>query len=270
MSKNLYYDDVKIIKKPLSAKLKLAFKFFLIILTFVACGFISVYLSDALTVGNISSLFVYGNKSIKTKETSLYAVTLGEYDTALEAERVGYGANIQGASGYVWEDEKFWVIGNIYSSISDAEKVVENLKDSKYNIEIKEIVFPKLALEFDDYENKDVSQIKEVFDLFDKVYENLYDYSIKYDKGEMNNLAISSEVSNMRGESKVLISKIQNLLSVKNDDLQIIQNNLIRLDELLNQTIIKAIDDTGTNYTLKNSISTAIRIKYEMYYALVK
>ena len=177
MSKNLYYDDVKIIKKPLSAKLKLAFKFFLIILTFVACGFISVYLSDALTVGNISSLFVYGNKSIKTKETSLYAVTLGEYDTALEAERVGYGANIQGASGYVWEDEKFWVIGNIYSSISDAEKVVENLKDSKYNIEIKEIVFPKLALEFDDYENKDVSQIKEVFDLFDKVYENLYDYS---------------------------------------------------------------------------------------------
>ena len=40
-------------------------------------------------------------------------------------------------------------------------------------------------LNFDEYENKDVSEIKNAIDFFDTVYADIYNYSIKFDKNEI-------------------------------------------------------------------------------------
>lgn len=269
MSKINYYGDVKVIKRPVKKRLKSFFIFLVIIVIFVSCFFTAKYLSDALTVGNISNIFVYGGKSVKINSCTMYAVILGEYSGFEDAEKVGLGSNVQGASGYVWESDTFWVIGNIYTSKIDASSVIENLKESNYQVAIKEITFPKLNLDFGDYENKQVSEIKYALELIDKIYNTLYDYSIKFDKSKINNLAISSGVSDLRGEVKISISSMQNLLKTPNNDIFLIQNALIKLDELLNQTTLKTLDNLGTNYILKNSISVCVRIKYELYNSLV-
>ena len=199
----------------------------------------------------------------------MYAVTLGKYVNKEEAVKVALGASVQGASGYVWEDNEYYVIGNIYSSNEDALKVVENLKESKYNIAIKEINFPKIDINFDVYENADMGLIKNAFGMIDDIYKLLYDYSIKYDRGDVTHLAVSSGLSSARGELKSIVVKVQSLLNKAESSLIHLQGSLIKCDELLDEAILKTIDNTSTNYSLKYAIASVIRIKYELYLQLV-
>ena len=265
MPNNTYYSDVKVCKKPLKIRIKNFFKFFLVMAIFVGCFFVSKYMSEALAVGNLGDYIVYGGTDYKVKASQMYAVTLGEYDSIKEAEAVAYGSTIQGASGYVWVDNKYYVIGNIYSSQSDATKVLDNLKNTNYKVAIKVIDFPSLSINFDDYESKDMSVINKDISIFDKVYSVLYEYSIMYDKKEINNLAISSNLSSVRGDLRGMISQTQLLLSTPNSSLQTIQSALLKLDEVLDKTIIKTIDNTATNISLKNAIAQTVRIKYDLY-----
>ena len=269
MPKSVYYSDVKIIKKSLKERVKSVFKFFLFFFIVAGCFISATYLSSALTVGNLGAFIVYGDTKITINEKKYYAVILGEYESKEEADRVALASTIQGASGYVWQDSTYWVIGSVYSSRSDAEKVVGNLKESSYKSSIKEITTPKTTLNFDMYSNENMDIVNKAIEVFDDVYSQLYNSSIKFDKGETNNLAISSEISSTRGEVKTLIVSVQNLLNIATSDLKYVQKSLILLDELLDQTIIKTIDNSATSYSLKNSIASVIRIKWDLFVELV-
>lgn len=265
MSKKVYYSDIKIIKKPLKTKIKSFFKFFLFIAVFISIIYASIGLSNALKVGNIGSLIIYGDTQIKRKEHKLYAVTLGKYETKEQAESVAIGSTLQGASGYVWEDQKYYVIGSLYSSYDDASKVIKNLSDSQYKCEIYEIVFPSIKISLNDYENKQVSDINAVFQYIDDLYNRIYEYSIKFDQKEMNNFAVSSKISELRGECKTYISSVQEILNNKNDKIKIIQNTLILLDELLNEAILKTIDNSTSTYIIKYTLLKIARLKFDLY-----
>lgn len=264
MPKVRLYEDVKIIKKPLKLRIKKFFVFLSFVGVFCVIFGASFGLSTALSVGHISSFLVYGDKKIVFKESYLYAVTLGEYENRSEAETVANGATIQGAGGYVWEDKKYSIIGSIYKSEEEALSVIENLKSSNYDVKIKKITFPKIDIKFD-YDNKQVNTINKSILLIDDIYEKLYNFSIKFDKKEINNFAISSELSNIRGEVKVKISDMQDILSIYNENVKLIQNSLILIDELLDETILKIIDNSTTSYTIKNSLAKCVRFKYDLY-----
>ncbi len=264
MSQNIYYEDVRIIKKPLKKRLKSIFIFLLIFSIFGGIVVSAMYLSRSIAVSNVGSIFVYGGTTIKLEERVLYGLSMGSYDSREEAESVALGATIQGAGGYIWQEDKNYVIGSIYSTKEDSELVKNNLSGSKYDLSILKITMPKLTLSFEDMENKSVSYIHSAINFFGECYKQLYDYSIKFDRGEINNLAISSGVSELRGQAKVFISNIQVLLNSPHAKLQTIQNALIELDELLNETIIKTIDNTATNSSLKYSMCKVVNIEYNM------
>ncbi len=270
MSNLIYYDDVKIIKKPLKQRVKSFFKVFLFIMIVVGCFVGARYLSSALTVGNITSIIVYGDTAVKKSKSSLFAVTLGSYDTESEASKVALGSTIQGASGFVWKgSDKYYVVGSVYSSREDASKVIENLSGTNYSTDILEITFPKLNINFDMYNNSDMPTIDDGIDAFDDVYERLYNYSITYDKGDITHLAVSSGISEMRGEVKGTIVNLQNIINRSTSKATIMQKYLVKLDEVLDQAILKTIDNTSTNYSIKNAIVSVVRLKYEMYNELM-
>jgi len=269
MSKMVYYSDVKILKKSLKNKIKNIFKFFLILLTLVGCFGGASFFSKALTVGNLSSLVVYGETKIKIPQSSFYAITMGEYTEKSEAEKVALGTMVQGAAGFVWENKsKYYVIGNVYANQEDANMVKENLKDSKYNLGTMQIEFPGINIDFSQYDNSDMNSIKKSFEIFDHVYKKIYDLSISFDKGEITHLAVSSELSGLRGEVKAIIVSVQNLLNISSSNLSKVQNALVKLDELLDQSIIKTIDNTSTNYSLKYSIVSCVKLKYDLFWEL--
>ena len=265
MSNIMYYEDVKVIKKPLKQRVKSFLKIFLVIATIVGCFFGATYLSSALTVGNLTSYIVYGGTSVKTKKKTMYAVTLGSYDDYTEAEKVALGSTIQGASGFVWEqDNKYYVIGNIYSSNSDAEKVIENISETNYKAEVLKIEFASLNLNFDMYDNSNMPVVSKAFEIFGDVEEELYTYSIKFDSGDISHLAVSSNISTLRGEVKAIIVGVQNLINASESKLGVVQEYLIKVDEVLEQAILKTIDNTATSYSLKNAIASVVRLEYNL------
>lgn len=270
MPKNLYYEDVKIIKRPFKAKFRRFLFLFSMVFVVVGVVFASIFLSKALTVGNITTAIVYGGKDVKIAKQQIYLVTLGKYDNYDDAEKVALGSTIQGASGFIWLiDKDYYVVGNAYRNGDDANVVKKNLQSSNYDIEVIEMTFPKININFDDFESKEVSKIKKAFEFIDDIYDNLYNYSIKFDKGEINNFAVCSNISSIRGECKVQISGIQGLLLNKNsDNLQKLINCLTKLDEILNVAILKTIDNSSTNYSLKNSIVSIMYEKYNLYKSL--
>lgn len=266
MPNNSYYDDVKIIKKSLKSRLKSCFIIICIAVTIVLTFLASSMLSKALTVGKISNIFVFGTTNINIKKSSLYAVSLGRYNTLGEAEQVGTGASVQGASGFVWQDgDEFVVIGNIYPDYNSGEKVLSNLQSSQYNVSIFEIKFPQIDINMNDYENKQVNTIRKSLEYIDSLYNAIYDYSNKFDQKTISNLAISSNLSNIRGEGKIHINNLQDILQVSNSKIQSIQNSLFRIDEILNQAVLKTIENVGVNHSLKNVLSNIVRIKYDLY-----
>jgi hypothetical protein len=268
MSKIEYHEDIKILKKSVKSRIKSIFIFFLFVFIVVGCFFTANYLSSALTVGNLGGFLVYGDTSLKIEKKSLWAVVMGEYSSLEEAEKVSLGAMVRGAGGYIWHEGSYFVIGNIYPNMLDAEKVLQNLKDSSYDIKIKEIVFPKLTLDFDAYENTDMGVIKKSIFSFDEVYESLYEMSIKLDMKEITNYAVSSMISDKRGEIKSRIVSIQSLINTSDNYLGKIQEYLVKLDTLLDATIIKTIDGNVANYSLKYAITEVVRLKYDLYNAL--
>jgi hypothetical protein len=197
----------------------------------------------------------------------MYAVTMGSYDTFEESEKVVLALMVQCGSGFVWKDVKYYVIGSIYNDKSSAESVMSNLNESNYALQIFEIKFPAINIQFDNYENKDVKEIEKAFELMDIIIEEFYNYSIKFDKSEMNTFAVSSAISELRGEVKSTISSLQNILSKDNGKLQIIQSYFIKLDGMLDSAILQTIE-CSNNYLLKNINSQIIRLKYDLYNSL--
>ena len=161
MPKTYYYDDVKIIKKPLKKRLKNIAVFFGVVCVLAMVFWSSMYLSRALSVGNISQTIVFGSTDINIKKHSYYMVILGKYKDYADANEVALGSTLRGASGYIWEmNGENLVVGNIYSNKQDAEVVKKNIGDSVYKVDIVEIKFPSLKLNFDDKQNSDVKKIR--------------------------------------------------------------------------------------------------------------
>jgi hypothetical protein len=211
MPKNIYYNDIKILKKPFKYRLKSFLKIFVFCITIVGCFLSAKYFSKALTIGNVTSFILYGDTNLKMPQKSMYAVTMGRYETFNEAESVGLGLMTQGGSGFVWEDNKYYVIGSIYNDKHSAESVMNNLNESNYSLQILEIKFPAINIRFEDYENKEVKEIENAFKLIDMIIDEIYTYSIKFDKSEMNTFAVSSAISGLRGDVKSTISTLQKI-----------------------------------------------------------
>lgn len=266
MSSKNYYEDVKIIKKPLKVRIK---SFFIIILFFLIFGGIFVSaraLSGVLTVSQVGNTIVYGDGVLKIDERKLYAVTMGEYDDENNAEKVALGANIQGAGGYIWlEKGRYYVFGSVYKTMEEAESVQTNLKSSSYKVSIREITLNKAKVSFANVEKKDIAKIKKAVDFLTRCYEKIYDYSVKFDKKKLNNLAVSSYISNLRSECKGHMTEVQLLLTNNPDaKLDAIIKALISIDELLDQTILKAIKDSGTGYSLRYAICRIVNVEFDL------
>jgi hypothetical protein len=170
---------------------------------------------------------------------------------------------------YLMKGNSLDVADKLLESGADASKVINNLKDSNYNASIKVITLNEINLNFVDYENKDVRKIENTIDYISVLINKVYKYSIDFDKSNINNLAVSSGLSDLRGEVKVMISEIQRLLVSSNDTLQKIQNTLIKVDVILNEAILKTIDNSATGYTLKNVMANLVRSEYDLYLTLM-
>ena len=268
MSKKVSYAETTLVK---SRTKKGKFKFLKILglcLLLVAIIITAGLLSGVITIGNFNFGSLFFKQSNVIKEHSYYLVSMGKYDNVNEAQSVASGAAVMGAGAYVWElNKSYYVVGNFYKSLDEANSVYNNIKGTgNYNITVEEVKFNKVNLNNKDY-NKE--QNKVVFDsvkFIDSVYEKCFDYSLKIDKNEVNATLVSSELNNLKSECKIKASKLDTLNSYAVSETTInIKNCYIGIIDALDNAILKVINGSSINSDLRYLVANIVVFKYNLY-----
>lgn len=270
MSKNiLKYQDTKFVKTKKKKK-KRFWAFVFCVLMLVGVIMFSNVLADAIKVGNFS--FLFSKTNIKSNQHSYYAVAMGEYDSESEAQAVASGVSIMGAGGYVWYDnQKYYVIGNVYKTKEESEIVLKNITGTNYNTFIKEMVFKKIDYNAETLTKEQRKVVKDGILFLNQIYEKCYNYAIKFDKGEIVSTVISSELNTLNGEVKVLASKLDaiNSVAVTNQTL-LLKNAMINVGNELENAVLKVINGSSVNKDLKYLTTSVAVIKYNFYNEIYK
>lgn len=269
MSKN-YLPDIKVIRKPF-ALVKRWVLIVVIVASIVGTFMLADICSGALTLSTLG-LNIVSTDRVNVEKYTLYGVSMGTFDTRQDAEKVALGLQVQGAAGYIWtSNNKYVILGSIFSSIDDANKVISNLQESKYTSSVFEIKYSKLSLVIKGMSGDDKRLIEEIFSHSKKIYSEIYSYSINYDSSVSSNLAISSSLNTLKGETKVYISKLQEMSSrIECEYLSLIKDTYITLDAMLDSAVYRTLTDSGVNYYLKYLMCEVVDNTHKLNVSLLK
>ncbi|MBR2467618.1 MAG: hypothetical protein IKB42_01040 [Clostridia bacterium] len=268
MSKNiLKYKDTKLYRIRKKNKF---FIFILCVSMIVGVIYLSTILGSAIKVGNFN--FLFGKNKNSIAKHSYYAVVMGEYDSLNEAQTVASGVSVMGAGGYIWcDDSRYFVVGNVYKTKNEADSVLSNLTNTKYTPFIKEVVYEKVTLDIDNLTKEQQQVVSDSLAQIDDVFSRSYNYSIKYDKGEIVATVVSSELNTIKGDLTVVASKLDaiNTVAVSNQNIYI-KNALVSINAELETAVLKVIDGSSTNKDLKYLTTSIALIKQNLYKSLSK
>lgn len=268
MSKNvLKYHETKLIKSK-NKKGKGFFVLLFCLLIFVGVVYFSGFLGSVISVGNFS--FLFNNSKIVVKQHSYYAVVMGEYGSEMEAQKVSSGVSVMGAGGYVWNDnEKYYVIGNVYKLKSDAENVLKNMSQTNYSCTVVEIPYKKLSFNAENLTKEQRGVVEACIEQINNVFEKCYNYSISFDKGEVVSTVVSSELNTLKGDLLIYGSKLDAINSVAITPQTLhLKNAIISINNEIENTILKVINGSSPNKDLKYLTSSVAIIKYGLYNAI--
>ena len=194
--KNTYQAD-DVFERPIRKRKhhvfkKIGFLFLTVILLFFVYGMADI-MSNWITGKEQTSWFWFFKNNIKQEEKILYAVSLGSYATKSEAEEIARNSNVAGAGGYVYaKDQVFYVLGNIYATIEDAEKVIDGMSNAPYQTSILSITIPKVKQYDQSATIEDIAIIKETLDFMEEIYQTkLTDNTLNFDGIDMNIINVS-------------------------------------------------------------------------------
>ena len=200
MPKN-YASGVKEIRRAKSGK----FRKLIVLIAIIA--FLLVF-------GEIfSSIIKYGTLAIttsaSTKSFSLYALSMGKFDTHAEAQNLANEASVQGAGGYVWNSgDKYYVLASIYPSNQDALSVANGI--SGYVCEVVELKYKKTNLnsvQLDD----DKAKIMQSLNFLQNLYYTMYDNCLNLDTKAISAIACSNNVNYLKSQAKAQVVSLMQL-----------------------------------------------------------
>ena len=247
------YNDVKIIK-PKKTKRFVLLKAILALLIFVGFTyFFADAFSNLLTVGDFSLSIFENSNTIKYKPKPLYALTLGKYNTIEEAEEVANVAGSWGASGYVTQiSNVYYVLGSIYATKEDSEIVRSNLQLTNYNTQTITLEFSKVEFNVETITSKHKKEVLNTLNYLFEIYNQVYNISIKIDKGEITSIAGRSFLNTLKSQVKIKnidLNKIN--LSYNNKQLSKICNCLTEIEESLNICVNQLLTNDYINRNVK-------------------
>ena len=252
MTKNFHNDIV--IKKRKHHFFKKFGIFVIFALSLCLVVFLADVLSTALTAGNFSFAMIKKN-NIKIEEKTLYAVTMGKSEDKFQAFNIAGGASVLGAGGYVWEEnDVYLVMANVYSSLSDAEKITNGLNSYNYEIDIYEIKIPKVKIDTSSLSKKDRKEVLNAINRLYSLYEDLYTMAINIDTKNITFIQGGSLVNRYKSECKIITNKLNSInASLDLEYITKISNTYVYVTEMLDTLVYKLLKDGQLNYIVKNA-----------------
>lgn len=257
-----FHSDIKIKKRKTKFFKKLGlFLIFSVSLIFVI--FLADVFSTALTAGSFS--FVLNKQNfVSIKEKNLYAITMGESTDKFQAFNIGGGVSVLGAGGFVWEENgKYYVVANIYENSSEANKILNGLNESNYEVDVMEIKIPRVKLSFENLNGEYVKDIQNALNRLYGLYEDLYNLAINIDTKNITFIQGGSLVNGYKSECKIIYNKLLLINSgYDNSKIKQISDTYVYVIEMLDTLVYKLLKDGQLNYIVKNA---EIELVYKLY-----
>lgn len=259
------YEQIKVVKKR-SRRSKLIKSFLVVVFLGGFVFFFADVFSSVITVGTFSFSVFESVEEINYKPKSLFALSIGKYNSKDEADEVANVAGSWGAGGYVVHlDNSYYVIGSIYSTKDDSEKVRESLQLTNYNTETIELNFNKLNFKIESLAKSDKMKIKECLDFLREIYNRIYDVSIKIDKSEITNVAGSSFLNTLKSEVKIQNMNLNKLnLSYSNEKLYKLCNTLTQVEDSLDSCVNQLLENSYINRAIKYTMCEIVFLEYNL------
>lgn len=223
------------------------------ILSIITCFGLCVALADLfstfITVGTFSN-----NTITKNSGFSVYAVSL--YETSVKSTANEQSTKLQksNGAGYIWqENETYYVLASAYIEENDAQKVLENLKNSGYNTSIIKIKIPQLKIN-SGYNNDEITVLTSATSLFKTTYDALYDISVSLDTEVTTETQCRLNIANLQSEVSKVKADFETLFNSK------LTTSLLKLKLSINSvsTLIQQLIDFNEN----NNQTLSSKIKY--------
>lgn len=218
--------------------------------------FFSISFSNFLVVGKVVNI----NSSYLLDTKTLYALSLDSVNSLEEANKKSLEQQKQGGAGFVYTvSNSYYLVSSIYASQKDAQKVLENLKSSNIFAKVIKINLPAINLKVSLNSNS-TKILSDGLNLFYQNYQSLYNYSLDFDKQNIDliklkslikdrqnqNLKIINEFSSHFEKSSniaILYTKIYlNKLNQSLENLQL-QDESVNLSSQIKQTYCKIINE---------------------------
>ncbi len=258
------YNETKLIKKR--GKIVVFAKMLVFLLTIAGMGlFFSDVFSGVLVDGGFT---VFANAdSISNKPSTLYVLTLGEYEDVQSAEKVANVAGSWGAGAYIANlNGKYQVVGCIYSSREDSENVRTNLGQTNYNTQTIEITFDKIKFTIKDIEKESKKNIMDALNAFSQTYSSLYDVTMKVDKGEITNIVASGQVNTIKSDVRVCRMNLAAVnLKYNMSVLSKLNDALIKLEEGLDVCVNQLLANSYINHSVKYCLCDCVFLQHNFY-----
>lgn len=151
---------------------------FVMFLAIVFCVGLSFFAFSKINFANKFGL----NNFLIFEHKTYFAVSVcqGEKESVLPNQQP---LKMSGGAGYVMQqDEKYFLLANIYDSIDDAQKVCQNL--TSFEAEVVKIDLPRLVLG-GDYSSQQISVLKYCLNVVGRAYKTLSEISQSFDRGEI-------------------------------------------------------------------------------------
>ena len=188
-------------------------KFFVlrsVLLSFFIIVFFANIFSSLITPGTINlnrgERYFLGQK--------LYSVELASFDNIAEATEASENYKQQLAAGYVVNDKGIYrVLASAYKTRTNAESVIENLKQNEIDASIFVIDMPTLYLDLE-LTNEEKLALKECFELFYDSYLKIYELSMKLDKSQITLDQAKVELLALKSDSEQIINNFNEKIEI--------------------------------------------------------
>ena len=150
--------------------------------------------SSLITVGGFSNIT---SGEIKQSEYKIYAISLFETDTKIQAKEMSDVTKRKNGAGFIWQGKtKYYVFASCYENKADAEKVQLNLTENHTSCTVVELVFSEIVIKAE-VNDQEKTALTSAVQIYKNMYKKLYDLSVSIDTN------LYTEI-----ESKVLLSDI--------------------------------------------------------------
>ena len=154
-------------------------------------------------------------------------------------------------------------MANIYEKSDEANKILNGLNESNYDVGILEIAIPEVKLNLTNFSDEYKLDILDSINMLYKLYEELYNLAINVDTKNITFIQAGSLVNGYKSECKIIYNKLFLINSGHNDDnVKLISDTYVYVIEMLDTLVYKLLKDGQLNYIVKNA---EIELVYKLY-----